>query len=67
MWQISTPNGAGPYKTALIAALHHQLRSAAVDNTAVDNTAVDNTAVDVATKKVYCGAATRLGAAQRVN
>ena len=36
----------GPYKTALLAALHRQLRSAAVDDATVDNAA----------KKVNCAA-----------
>ena len=46
---------AGPYKSALIAALHRQLRSAAIDAAAKDAAAKDNAA-----KKVYCGPARRV-------
>ena len=35
----------GPYKSALIVALHCQLRSAAIDAAAIDKAAIDNAAI----------------------
>ena len=36
----------GPYKSALIVALHCQLRSAAIDAAAIDAAAIDKAAID---------------------